>query len=157
MTEAPFLRSRYRPAIEVGRVWMPKADLPLVVYDQNRALGGFGRALEIGDSGPAAPTSVRRWCADAGRPTRFTPSRPSPPDAVRDGSAKRGHPVQNVTREHGLTPLPRCTACPKTVADDRRVPEERMLHARVLMVTRRLRPPSPSERLHPPDRPIAGT
>ena len=40
-------------AIEVGRVWMPKADLPLVVYDQHRALGGFARALEIGDSGPA--------------------------------------------------------------------------------------------------------
>ncbi len=50
---------------------------------------------------------VRRWCADAGRPTRFKPSRPSPTDAVRDGSAKLGHPVQNVTREHGLTPLPR--------------------------------------------------
>ena len=48
-----------------------------------------------------------RWCADAGRPTRFKPSRPSPTDAVRDGSAKLGHPVQNVTREHGLTPLPR--------------------------------------------------
>ena len=60
-----------------------------------------------------------RWCADAGRPTRFKPSSPSPTDAVRDGSAKLGHPVQNVTREHGLTPLPRCTACPKTVADDR--------------------------------------
>ena len=49
----------------------------------------------------------RRWCADAGRPTRFKPSSPSPTDAVRDGSAKLGHPVQNVTREHGLTPLPR--------------------------------------------------
>ena len=49
----------------------------------------------------------RRWCADAGRPPRFKPSSPSPPDAVRDGSAKLGHPVQNVTREHGLTPLPR--------------------------------------------------
>ena len=48
-----------------------------------------------------------RWCADAGRPTRFKPSSPSPPDAVRDGSAKLGHPVQNVTREYGLTPLPR--------------------------------------------------
>ena len=48
----------------------------------------------------------RRWCADAGRPTRFKPSSPSPTDAVRDGSAKLGHPVQNVTREHGLTPLP---------------------------------------------------
>ena len=35
------------------------------------------------------------------------PSSPSPTDAVRDGSAKLGHPVQNVTREHGLTPLPR--------------------------------------------------
>ena len=58
------------------------------------------------------PSSVRspdewRWCADAGRPTRFKPSSPSPTDAVRDGSAKLGHPVQNVTREHGLTPLPR--------------------------------------------------
>ena len=50
---------------------------------------------------------VGRWCADAGRRTRFKPSSPSPPDAVRDGSAKLGHPVQNVTREHGLTPLPR--------------------------------------------------
>ena len=48
-----------------------------------------------------------RWYADAGRPTRFKPSSPSPTDAVRDGSAKLGHPVQNVTREHGLTPLPR--------------------------------------------------
>ena len=49
----------------------------------------------------------RRWCADAGRPPHFKPSSPSPTDAVRDGSAKLGHPVQNVTREHGLTPLPR--------------------------------------------------
>ena len=48
-----------------------------------------------------------RWCADAGRPPRCKPSSPSPTDAVRDGSAKLGHPVQNVTREHGLTPLPR--------------------------------------------------
>lgn len=35
-------------AVEVGRVWMPKADLPLVVFDQNRTLKGFVRALEIG-------------------------------------------------------------------------------------------------------------
>ncbi|HQT84991.1 SAVED domain-containing protein [Acidiphilium rubrum] len=38
-------------AVEVGRVWMPKADLPLVVFDQNRTLQGFVRALEIGSSG----------------------------------------------------------------------------------------------------------
>lgn len=35
-------------AVEVGRVWMPKADLPMVVFDQNRTMKGFVRALEIG-------------------------------------------------------------------------------------------------------------
>jgi hypothetical protein len=34
-------------AVETGRVWMPKADLPLRIYDQNRKLGGFVRALDI--------------------------------------------------------------------------------------------------------------
>ena len=29
------------------------------------------------------------------------------PMRYETGSAKLGHPVQNVTREHGLTPLPR--------------------------------------------------
>lgn len=34
-------------AIEVGRVWMPKADLPLLIYDQQRAMGGFVPAVRI--------------------------------------------------------------------------------------------------------------
>ena len=34
-------------AIEIGRVWMPKADLPIEVYDQNRTTGGFSPALRI--------------------------------------------------------------------------------------------------------------
>jgi hypothetical protein len=34
-------------AIEVGRVWMPKADLPLTIFDQNRRIGGFVPALQI--------------------------------------------------------------------------------------------------------------
>lgn len=34
-------------AVEIGRVWMPKADLPLIIYDQNRSQGGFIKALEI--------------------------------------------------------------------------------------------------------------
>lgn len=34
-------------AIEIGRVWQPKADLPFVVYDQNRNGGGFVPALTI--------------------------------------------------------------------------------------------------------------
>ena len=76
---------------------------------QVHEIGMSVRASEQLDRAQAAAKAagVRRWCADAGRPTRFKPSSPSPTDAVRDGSAKLGHPVQNVTREHGLTPLPR--------------------------------------------------
>lgn len=32
-------------AIEIGRVWMPKADMQYLVYDQNSKLGGFTPAL----------------------------------------------------------------------------------------------------------------
>jgi len=34
-------------AIEVGRVWMPKADLPMIVYDQNSKKDGFYPAFKI--------------------------------------------------------------------------------------------------------------
>ncbi len=34
-------------ALELGRVWMPKADLPLVIYDQNRKAGGFIKTITI--------------------------------------------------------------------------------------------------------------
>jgi hypothetical protein len=34
-------------AIELGRVWMPKADMSLFIYDQNTAAEGFRKVLEI--------------------------------------------------------------------------------------------------------------
>jgi hypothetical protein len=34
-------------AVEFGRIRTPKADLPLVVYDENRQLGGFVKTIEI--------------------------------------------------------------------------------------------------------------
>jgi hypothetical protein len=34
-------------AIELGRVWMPKADMPLFIYDQNTATAGFNKVVEI--------------------------------------------------------------------------------------------------------------
>jgi SMODS-associated and fused to various effectors sensor domain len=36
-------------AIETGRVWMPKSDLPLIIYDQNAASekGGFAKSIVI--------------------------------------------------------------------------------------------------------------
>ncbi len=34
-------------AIELGRVWMPKADMPLTIYDQNKNFNGFVKTIEI--------------------------------------------------------------------------------------------------------------
>ena len=34
-------------AVEIGRTWMPKADLPLEVYDESFAEGGFRKAFRI--------------------------------------------------------------------------------------------------------------
>lgn len=34
-------------AVQLGRVWMPKADLSMTIYDQNRAIGGFVKAIDI--------------------------------------------------------------------------------------------------------------
>ena len=36
-------------AVEIGRVWMPKADLIMRIYDHNRKLGGFNVAFDIGE------------------------------------------------------------------------------------------------------------
>jgi hypothetical protein len=36
-------------AVEFGRIRMPKADLPLLIYDENRETGGFKPALTIGE------------------------------------------------------------------------------------------------------------
>ena len=35
-------------AVELGRVRQPKADMPWVIYDENRKIGGFQRAIRIG-------------------------------------------------------------------------------------------------------------
>jgi hypothetical protein len=37
-------------AIEFGRVWMPKADMPLHLYDENTAIGGFIKVIEISNN-----------------------------------------------------------------------------------------------------------
>jgi hypothetical protein len=43
-------------AVELGRVIMPKADLPLCIYDESRSTGGFSRALELAPSMLSPPS-----------------------------------------------------------------------------------------------------
>lgn len=34
-------------AVELGRYWMPKADMPLIIYDENKVNDGFFKTIEI--------------------------------------------------------------------------------------------------------------
>lgn len=38
-------------SIVLGRVWMPKADMPLTIYDQNKERTGFYKTIEITNNG----------------------------------------------------------------------------------------------------------
>jgi SMODS-associated and fused to various effectors sensor domain len=64
-------------AVEVGRVWMPKADLPLLIYDQNRRSGGFSRTFLIGDEAPAPLQMSENVRSDRRRSTRRSSPTPS--------------------------------------------------------------------------------
>ena len=65
-------------AVEVGRVWMPKADLPLAIYDEQRPRG-FVPALRIGRSGssPDFARAIEGLHADRGQQGCRTKSRAS--------------------------------------------------------------------------------
>ena len=87
-------------------------------------------------------------------PHRSRSTVPSPTDAVRHWPAKPSHLIQDVAREVDLSP-PSCgTARSKAVFDDRGVSEERVLHAGLPMIARRLLPASPASLLDRPDRAI---
>lgn len=51
-------------AVEVGRIWMPKADLPMRIFDQNRRVGGFRPTLAISGA-QALDEGLHRGLADA--------------------------------------------------------------------------------------------
>ena len=34
-------------SVELGRIWMPKADMPIEIYDENRGSNGFIKTITI--------------------------------------------------------------------------------------------------------------
>jgi hypothetical protein len=64
-------------AVQFGRVLMPKADLPIRIYDQNQQSGGFAPALELNNRRPLNPVSlnptVNPRSYDIASHTRATP------------------------------------------------------------------------------------
>ena len=75
-----------------------------------------------------------RCCTNRHEPARCPPTGSSPADAIRHWSAEGGHPIQDLTAEDGLTPLPNWTPGAKAIADDGLVAEERVLHPALTMV-----------------------
>jgi len=45
--------------VELGRVRQPKADLNWIIYDENRALGGFTKAIGIGNQAAQVNPKIR--------------------------------------------------------------------------------------------------
>ena len=66
--------------------------------------------------------------------TRCQPAGFLPADAIRRWSAEGGHPIQDLTAEDDLTPLPGWAPGAKAISDDGFVAEERVLHPALTMV-----------------------
>ena len=105
----------------------------------------IGNSRRTGDAAwRAAPPGPHRLPAHRGAPwrcctnrdwlARCPPTGSSPADAIRHWSAEGGHPIQDLTAENGLTPLPSWTPGAKAIADDGLVAEERSLHPALTMV-----------------------
>ena len=77
---------------------------------------------------------VGRCCTNRHWPARCQPTGSSPADAIRHWSAEIDHPIEDLTAEDGLTPLPSWTPGAKAIADDGLVAEERVLHPALTMV-----------------------
>ena len=90
-------------------------------------------------SPPPAPRDVldRRCCTNRDWPARCQSTGSSPADAIRHWSAEGGHPIEDLTAEDGLTPLPSWAPGAKAISDDGLVAEERVLHPALTMVPTR--------------------
>ena len=75
-----------------------------------------------------------RCCTNRHGPARCPPTGFLPADAIRRWSAEGGHPIQDLTAEDGLTRQPGRAQGAKTIADDGRVSEERVLHTALTTV-----------------------
>ena len=81
-----------------------------------------------GESIQAVAPEDGRCCTNRDWSARCQPTGSSPADTIRHGTADLGHPIQDLTAEDNLTPLPRWTPGAKAIANDGRVAEARVLH-----------------------------
>ena len=75
-----------------------------------------------------------RCCTNRDWPARCPPTGSSPAEAIRHWSAEGGHPIEDLTAEDDLTPLPGWPPGPEAISDNGLVSEERVLHPALTMV-----------------------
>ena len=114
------------------------------VYNEALRRGQYQQGVNVLLAGPGGDrmtwsladpvASEGRCCMNRHWPARCPPTECLPADTRRRWSAKGGHPIQDLTAEDDLTPLPGWAPGAKTSSDDGRVAEERVLHSALTMV-----------------------
>ena len=121
------------------RDWAEETDHPREVIEaalahmvQNPVEAAYARS----DRSSVDGGSWRRCCTNRHWPARCqSTGSSSPADAIRHWPAEGGHPIEDLTAEDDLTPLPGWTPGAKAISDDGLVSEERVLHPALTMVS----------------------
>ena len=102
-----------------------------------------------------AIVSYRRCCVNRNWPRALPRVGSSPIDRARLWSTKLGHSIEHVARTHRFDSLRCASPTSKSIAEHRRVPEERVLDAGLSMIADLLLPSTAPNLADPSDRPIA--
>ena len=114
--------------------------------DQGTAGGVIARQL-VGDQGCC--------CVNRNWPRALPRVGSSPIDRARLWSTKPGHSIEHVARKHRFDSLRCASPTSKSIAENRLVPEERVLDAGLSMIAALLLPSTAPNLADPSDRPIA--
>ena len=101
------------------------------------------------------PTEPRRCCVNRNWPRALPRVGSSPIDRERLWSTKLGHSIEHVARKHRFDSLRCASPTSKSIAENRLVPEERVLDAGLSMIADLLLPSTAPNLADPSDRPIA--
>ena len=100
-------------------------------------------------------TVTWRCCVNRNWPRALPRVGSSPIDRARLWSTKPGHSIEHVARTHRFDSLRCASPTSKSIAENRRVPEERVLDAGLSMIADLLLPSTAPNLADPSDRPIA--
>ena len=95
------------------RLQVPRSGTWHVTVDMQGLRGSARSSISVIPAAALKPlppvNEAWRCCTNRNWPARCQSTRSSPADAIRHWSAEGGHPIEDLTAEDGLTPLPSWT------------------------------------------------